>query len=252
MERQKIVDLLLEAGRKPQCWFSVSGPRMQVGRRIGAVMDWHVLLVRAANNDLGEGRVEAGLEKLLCMLRLARHYYSQSNPPEYFLGVTLATMGLMRFERLVVVEGVSSEWLAQFEAALPPVEGPLTEQLQHVEEVSRLQWLKTQPGVLARLVDVFTSGNPAREKGDFEAYLAECRVARLLVALRRYRNQTGEWPADLREIRSEVPPAALSDPLSGKSFVYRLAGEGFVLYSTGTDGVDDGGSSPGDHAFWPR
>jgi hypothetical protein len=248
-ERQKIVDLLLEAGRKPQCWFSVSEPLVQRGRRTPAVRQWHELLVRAAYNDLGEGRVDAGLEKMLCMLRQTRHFYSQSNPADYFIGVSMASFGLRRFRRLVVMEDVSSEWLARFEAALPPVEGPSAEQLQRVQEVSRLQFQEMQRGVLARLLGPFLSGRP-RRNDDFDTmYKARCRVARILIALRRHRNRTGRWPADLKEVQSEIPPVALSDPLSGKSFVYRPQGHVFVLYSIGTDGADDGGKSPGDRPF---
>ncbi len=250
-ERQKILDLLLEAGRKPQCWFPVSAPRVQVGNRTQTVMRCHELLVRAAQNDLGEGRVDAGLEKMLCMLRQARHFYSQSNPSDYFTGVSIAYVGLKAFPRLVVIEDVSSEWLAQFEAALPPIEGPLTEQLQRVEEVSRLQLQEMQRGVLAQFLSLFISGKPPRNDDFNTAYAADCRVARILVALRRYRNQAGQWPASLEEIQNEIPPVALRDPLSGKSFVYRPEGGRFVLYSVGTDGTDDGGRYPGDHPFYP-
>jgi hypothetical protein len=51
-------------------------------------------------------------------------------------------------------------------------------------------------------------------------------------------------PATLDEISQAMLPDRPSDPFTGKPFVYKPDpdGKGFLLYSVGPDGKDDGGS----------
>jgi hypothetical protein len=82
-----------------------------------------------------------------------------------------------------------------------------------------------------------------------------CRNATLvLVALKRHHRRAGQWPESLEAAGALGEIAA--DPLSGGAFVYRRQGEGFVLYSTGDNGVDDAGrNNPRDGSddvwIWP-
>ncbi|MGC8785018.1 MAG: hypothetical protein ACP5RN_11630 [Armatimonadota bacterium] len=84
-----------------------------------------------------------------------------------------------------------------------------------------------------------------------------CRI-RLLgcaAAVRAYRLRHGVYPTTL----DEAGAADLNkDPFTGGTFVYRPAQQGFLLYSMGEDGVDDGGKrtaerwrSQGDVALFP-
>jgi len=60
-------------------------------------------------------------------------------------------------------------------------------------------------------------------------------------ALRLFRSEHGRWPASLNELvpglLSKVPP----DPFSDRPLVYRRTDVGYLLYSVGGNGVDDGG-----------
>ena len=66
-------------------------------------------------------------------------------------------------------------------------------------------------------------------------------VSQLAVALRLYRIKHGEYPEKLAALTPEVLAKLPTDPFSGKDYVYRREGKGFVVYSIGEDGVDDGG-----------
>jgi len=97
-----------------------------------------------------------------------------------------------------------------------------------------------------------------RFRADHEALLT-------VLALHRYRAETGAYPDDLKCLveagyLQEVP----MDPFSDHSLVYRPVGDGFLLYSVGPDFVDDGGkrgvddkgqakawADNGDRVFWP-
>jgi hypothetical protein len=62
------------------------------------------------------------------------------------------------------------------------------------------------------------------------------------IALRRFQLRRGALPKQLDELIPDFLAASPTDPLSGKNLNYRTnGGGGFVLYSVGLDGKDDGG-----------
>lgn len=78
-------------------------------------------------------------------------------------------------------------------------------------------------------------------------------ATRLAVHLLAYRQQHGAYPDSL-DVFAQRDFAM--DPLTGQRYVYRRDGEGFVLYSFGPNGTDEGGVHDGrgetsDIVFWP-
>ncbi|MBI3858048.1 MAG: hypothetical protein HY293_20400 [Planctomycetes bacterium] len=51
----------------------------------------------------------------------------------------------------------------------------------------------------------------------------------------------GAYPATLDPVREFLPQLPL-DPFTGKPYLYRREGAGFVVYSAGVHGVDLGGA----------
>ncbi len=96
-----------------------------------------------------------------------------------------------------------------------------------------LNWSSPMPAVNEqRIADVRNTPN---------AYL---RLIAADVAVRRYRLAKGEPPESLQSLVPEYLKALPIDPYSGKPLVYRRAenaGGGYLLYSVGSNGVDDGG-----------
>jgi len=137
-ERRPVVDALLQAGRRQRCWFLASEAPRESPKRFDLVCHGSLLLLRAANNDLGEDRVEYGLEELLCVFQMARHFRAQVHPSDYDAGMIVASEGLKRFAELVVNEDVPPDWLSRFEAVLPPIEDTWDEQSQLLYKVERL------------------------------------------------------------------------------------------------------------------
>lgn len=102
--------------------------------------------------------------------------------------------------------------------------------------------------------------------------VAQCetgrRAMRIVLALHQHKNQTGAWPASLEKIAPALPKTVLTDPFSGKPFVYRLANGQPILYSAGYNAKDDGGkplpysqqekeadgkpiAAEADYVYWP-
>lgn len=82
------------------------------------------------------------------------------------------------------------------------------------------------------------------------------RVTRILREIKQSYLRTGAWPASLDELIGPEPAGLYFDPVSELPFMYRISGEGFLLYSVGANGRDDGGThAPGegkdDTIFWP-
>lgn len=68
---------------------------------------------------------------------------------------------------------------------------------------------------------------------------AKCRLARIALAAHLWKQSRGVYPDSL----SELPIGSLEDPFTGKPFIYRPEGNGFVVYSIGANGKDDGGKA---------
>jgi hypothetical protein len=66
---------------------------------------------------------------------------------------------------------------------------------------------------------------------------AKCRLARIALATLLWKQSKGVYPVSL----SDIPIGNLEDPFTGKPFIYRTEEKGFVLYSIGANGKDDGG-----------
>lgn len=74
----------------------------------------------------------------------------------------------------------------------------------------------------------------------------QARLRQTLLALVLYRQKTGGYPSNLAALSSPAP----SDIFTGRPPLYRKTADGFLLYSVGEDGRDDGGKSfPGKAAL---
>ncbi len=70
--------------------------------------------------------------------------------------------------------------------------------------------------------------------------LLRCTVVGL--ALERYRDETGHWPAGLDDLAPGMLPEVPLDPFDGWPLRYKRLPDGVLVYSIGPDGQDDGGA----------
>lgn len=79
--------------------------------------------------------------------------------------------------------------------------------------------------------------------------------SRIIIALRRYKNQTSHWPESLDQIKQFVPAEILIDPYNEGPFVYKVTEDSFKLYSKGPNNIDEDGQykdeGPDDWPIWP-
>jgi len=70
---------------------------------------------------------------------------------------------------------------------------------------------------------------------------ARLAVAQVSFALRLYRAERGTYPESLGALTPAVLAEVPADPFTGKPLMYAREGDGFLLYSIGLNGADDGG-----------
>ena len=67
------------------------------------------------------------------------------------------------------------------------------------------------------------------------------RASTILIALKRYHLANQVYPDSLEQIEG-LPALALIDTVNDRAFVYKKTGDDFLLYSTGRNKIDDGGT----------
>ena len=67
--------------------------------------------------------------------------------------------------------------------------------------------------------------------------LARIRLLALSAWAEAQVKASGKAPKSL----SKLPETLVTDPFSGRPFIYRATGRDFQVYSVGSDGMDDGG-----------
>jgi hypothetical protein len=75
----------------------------------------------------------------------------------------------------------------------------------------------------------------------FDRMSSRCDFLQIATQLRAWKVQRGSYPDTLDALTTTAPLPL--DTFSGEAYRYRREGEGFVLYSVGPDGKDDGGAN---------
>jgi len=259
-EHQHIIDRLLDASHLEKCRFAVNLDIVQVMSvaDLSSMRQWAFLLSFAANNDVAEGRNGDALAKWGCILRMGNHLRQRPMLIDHLVADATGKIALQRIAWFVV-EGSSTETHLQTIEAMPlPVADDWPERFAKIRLIEDLmkQRMLEGFGPLARfryrLFSLFfNSGTGGTMKGpdidnagrEYRHCIAGARGIRILVALKRYKNATGRWPASLDEIESTLPAEILTDPLSGGPFVYKPTPDSFRLYSRGPNKIDEDGAA---------
>ena len=94
---QSRIERLLEASRKPSCYFPLSpqpGQMALFDMPLGGVRQHAFLLRRAANNDVAEGDITAALTKYLALASMGRHLKTQPGASHLTIGIACEAVGL--------------------------------------------------------------------------------------------------------------------------------------------------------------
>lgn len=251
-KHQWLINELAKVQQLKKCRFPLNAepfPSIQA-KRTSTMRKWAFLLSQAANNDVGEGRIDDAISKWQCMIQMGQHIQQQSRIIEYFGGNVIESLGVRRAIDFLAEGNASEHHLRKIESFQLQTQDDWTaamDRILPVEEHSEKKY-KRQLSWMDRLKYEFKSGPfPGRQ----DTYHRVCekyhnrkliinRGMYIMVALRRYKNENGHWPKTLDRIEPCVTEEILTDPHTKGSFVYKLTNNGFILYSKGKNNLDEG------------
>jgi len=140
-KKEGTIAMLMEANRLESCRFPMSANLIGFDEHIDMlpkVRRWAYLLIRAGNNDLGEGRVDQGLEKYIAMLRIAKHVYEQPTMVDLLVGIAIEALALGQFNRFAVTDDATEEHLGIIEEALTGIEHDWSSDFSRIFEYEKL------------------------------------------------------------------------------------------------------------------
>ncbi len=121
--------------------------------------------------------------------------------------------------------------------ALVRLEGPEAQAARDEFEAA----LQPRRGDWRRILSRMTLPALSRAVSKEWRHVATMRCARVGCAVERFRLAHGTLPASLNELAPRFLDPIPSDPIDGQPLKYRPLERGYVVYSVGEDGVDDGG-----------
>jgi hypothetical protein len=105
------------------------------------------------------------------------------------------------------------------------------------------QWGRESPLRLnfSYIIDLYVDNFVQSTHNFFIRLKSDIRATRIIIALRRYKNEHDCWPEKLDDIKSLAPAEIFIDPVNNGNFVYKLTGQNFILYSKGRNNIDENG-----------
>ncbi len=126
------INTLMEAAKKEKCHFPIQADPMGIGcamDRLAPMRQWAHLLVRAGNNDLGEGRTNAAIEKYIAVMQMGKHLCQQPALIDSLVGFALEALAIRQFDRFVIAGDATEEHLSTIGEGLTEVKHNLSSDL---------------------------------------------------------------------------------------------------------------------------
>ena len=266
-----ILDKLLQAAQLEACRFPIGIDLLDLNRteRFAPMLQWPYLLSIAINNDLAEGRLDAAVPKWHCLIQMGNHLRQQPFVIDHLLANNTTALALKSLVRFVATDSPSAGCLQKIEAMPFPLTDDWPQHRTRIETIDHLTQLRLKESVslwdrlkspftvyrLKRIISKASSGPIERAGNGYRYNIATARGLRIVIALRRYHTDTGQWPAGLDQIEASLPEGLLTDPVSGAPFLYHRRPDGFQLYSRGWNKIDEKGiwelEGADDWSIWP-
>jgi hypothetical protein len=251
-DHQWLINELMKVKQFEKCRFPIDvepNSSIQVNRA-RTMRQWTFLLCQAANNDVGEGRIDDAIAKWQCLIQIGKHFRQQSQLFEYVSGMGIESMGIMRTINFLAECYASESHLRKIESFKVQTNddwSAVQDRIRPVDEIGEQKY-KRQLSLFDRLKYEFRLGQFKGWKDPYQIVreihlraLVNQRGMHIMVALSRYINEHGHWPQTLDSIKPLVAEDVLTDPHNNGRFVYKLAEDNFILYSKGKNNIDEAG-----------
>ncbi len=260
IEKNKIIfTQLQETAKREKCVFKIPVDIKQpIADDLSQFRNWAQFIHFAANNDIAEGRFDVAMEKSLLIYKISQHFQQQPILTYYLVGVAFEAISMQCMKNMIMEPNLTEQQLQTIEK-LPAKTGNDWEKIIGVliegEEYYAENIIQNYP-FLTRLVLRMSFKTMSKITVDsvkklYYRSLADRYGYRIMIELRKYKNQNGQWPDNLEQIRSLVDPNILVDPQNSGAFVYKKTDGDFILYSRGPNNIDEQGNSTSPADDWP-
>lgn len=196
-ERQEITANLLQINKYEKCWFPIlnfTEDFSTIVNRLSMMRKSAVFLLRSANNDIAEDRIEQGLEKYICAIRISRHNRQQPSNTSFITGISFESLALARMRYCILYSDLTEEHLQTIKKALTQSNEEQTQNWENMIEVENL-YAKQTP-LLDRLKTRLQNWRNQRSTFNLAheihtRLLADRHGNQILILLRNYKDKTG-------------------------------------------------------------
>jgi hypothetical protein len=123
-DQQELISKLLDISKVEKCRLPIKPDFPQLSKYhdvLLAMRQWTFLLVRAANNDIAEGRADAALEKCLCLNQMVDHIRQQPIMLDTLIGFTIEEIAAKKIKKFIVTDKLTESHLTTIEKNLKTV-----------------------------------------------------------------------------------------------------------------------------------
>jgi hypothetical protein len=224
-EWHDLISRLLDISKMEKCRLPILSDRQQgyFTNPVRQMNGWTILLVRSANLDAGESRIDNAIEKYTCVLKMGSHLRQQPVLFYYNHGIAIESLLPAR-----------NNWKQDSKTMLKVQRLFEQKQLERTWRPRITDWRSYW-----RYWEEMSKSNNALHDHLERIHryhldtLAKRRRMYILIALRHYKNQTGYWPESLDRIKPPLAKEILTDPVNNNLLIYELTGEDFNLSSRG-------------------
>ena len=144
-ERKYIIEKLLKASKFEKCRFPIAADPWSLSQstRLAPMRRWAMLLIRAANNDLGDGRNNQAIEKNLAILQMAKHQYQHPMTIDLLVAMAIEAFATKQFNKFVVTGNATEEYLSVIEKALVEIEHGWSSDWTMILDMEKLHFKNT-------------------------------------------------------------------------------------------------------------
>jgi hypothetical protein len=123
-QQEGTIAKLIEASKVEECRFPIDADIMGNSGmldRLSAMKRWAHLLSSAANNDLGDGRINQALEKQIAVVHMVKHQYQQPSLTDVLVGAGIEIFSTNQLKRFIIEGDATEKHLDLIEKALAKV-----------------------------------------------------------------------------------------------------------------------------------
>ena len=138
---QETIEKLMKVSQKEKCLFAISADSWDFDEnmdRLSTMRQCAFLLISVANNDIAEGRIDAGIKKYLCVHKIADHLYQQPVAIDFLVGSALEHLALTQLNRFVIENKPMAEQLRLIINALGYLENNWSSEFKKFLESDKL------------------------------------------------------------------------------------------------------------------